>query len=124
MTPFNNYVVVRIDSDASLYGWNSSQVNNLSTFYFKSMLRDTYDTSFYYFLSNSTNKLFSFTSSSNSLTENTSANSFLTTKNCFFYNEDKFIVGGSGGSASIIYRNMYNNFNGSFTNATSCWSIP
>jgi hypothetical protein len=123
LTPFSNYVVVRIDGGSGLYGWSQSQVTGMSTFYFKSMLRDPLNSIYSYFLSNSTNKLFSYTTQSSSLTENTSANTFLTTKNCFFYNEDKFIVGGSGGSASIIYRDIYNNYNGSFTNATSAFSL-
>ena len=51
LTPFNNYVVVRIDSDANLYGWNQNQVINLESFYFKSILRDPYNGFYYYFLS-------------------------------------------------------------------------
>jgi hypothetical protein len=109
-------------------GWETTPI--LTFFVFKSLKH--HPTNYYYtFFITTDNKLFRFNRDSRVNSEHTQSNSLLTTKTCMSYNENMFIVGGNGASASIIYVIYSTSFSNpsnptvqeNFVNATSAFSL-
>lgn len=101
-------------------GWSiTTSAGLLSLLDIKNMLQDPFRNNSYYFLLSPTKLYVGY----DTFTEHTQAKTLLNTAmNCFATNENYFIVGGKGTSASIIYTPMVN-YPGNFINASSSFSL-